>query len=203
MKATMNTHTTHRLLFLVLALTGLTADLASKYGVFSWLRDTPTREQPLIPGVFHLVAQHDLDEHGRLVPYVNRGALFGWLGGLGVQANTGFALVSLIAAVAIVVWVAQRSTASDRWLCIALGLILGGTLGNLYDRALFGGVRDFLHWKVPDWPVFNLADCYLVTGAGLLLIQAFRAQPHLEDAGGKKALHVLPGEAKVATAKAE
>jgi lipoprotein signal peptidase len=55
-----------------------------------------------------------------------------------------------------------------------LGLILAGTLGNLYDRILFNGVRDFFHWDyLYNWPVFNVADCCLVVGAGLLLVQAF------------------------------
>jgi signal peptidase II len=169
----MCTQRTYRLLFWMLALTGLAADQVSKYGVFSWLRDAPRNEHVIIPGVFSLVAQHQEDGE----PYVNRGALFGWMQGWGLKANTGFAVISLLAAVAIVVWVAQRSTASDFGLCVALGLILGGTLGNFYDRVFFGGVRDFLHWRMPDWPVFNLADCCLVIGAGLLLVQAFRAQP--------------------------
>ena len=63
-------------------------------------------------------------------------------------------------------------------MCAALGLILAGTLGNLYDRVVFNGVRDFLHWNyLFDWPVFNVADCCLVCGACLLLLQAFGRQP--------------------------
>jgi len=68
----------------------------------------------------------------------------------------------------------RRHTAKDRRLCASLGLILAGTLGNLFDRVVFGRVRDFLyyhHWF--EWPVFNVADCFLVCGAGLLLLQAF------------------------------
>jgi len=175
----MNTQPTYRILFWLLAAIGLSADLASKNAIFAWLREAPRHELVVIPGVFSLVAQHEHDPDGNLVPYVNRGALFGWMQSSGLKANTGFAVISLIAAVAIVVWMGQRSTATDRGLCIALGLILGGTLGNLYDRIVFGGVRDFLHWRVPDWPVFNLADCCLVIGAGLLLLQAFRAQPQV------------------------
>jgi len=65
---------------------------------------------------------------------------------------------------------------SDLALTIALGFILGGTLGNFYDRLVFNGVRDFLHWNyLFDWPVFNLADCWLVGGACLLMLLAFRA----------------------------
>jgi signal peptidase II len=223
----MKTQPTYRLLFWLLALTGLAADQASKYSIFAWLRDEPRQEHQstpgfteahapladsrdvprherrIIPGVFHLVAQHEVGEDGQLVPYVNRGALFGWMGSLGVKANSGFALISLIAAIAIIIWVAQRETAADRWLCVALGLILGGTLGNLYDRMAFGGVRDFLHWKMPDWPVFNLADCCLVIGAGLLLVQAFRTQPQAENTTSKASLRVLPTEPQTVTAKAE
>jgi lipoprotein signal peptidase len=59
---------------------------------------------------------------------------------------------------------------------------LAGTLGNLYDRVVFSGVRDFLHWNyLFDWPVFNCADCCLVSGACLLLIQAFGTQPKPAD----------------------
>jgi lipoprotein signal peptidase len=50
-------------------------------------------------------------------------------------------------------------------------------MGNLYDRVVFGGVRDFLHFYKFEWPVFNIADCCLVLGAGLLLVQAFLTHP--------------------------
>jgi lipoprotein signal peptidase len=65
-------------------------------------------------------------------------------------------------------------------------LILAGTLGNFYDRIVFNGVRDFLHWNyLFDWPVFNIADCCLVCGAGLLLLQAFAAQPAKEETNAR------------------
>jgi lipoprotein signal peptidase len=54
-------------------------------------------------------------------------------------------------------------------------MILAGTLGNLFDRVVFHGVRDFLYFYWFEWPVFNVADCLLVCGAGLLLLQAFFA----------------------------
>src|SRR5205823_4161963 len=124
------------------------------------------------------------DEAGRPVPHVNHGALFGFLRGYKSAANGMFALISLLAAGAIILWSSQKATARDRWLCGALGLILGGTLGNFYDRMLFNGVRDFLHWNyLFDWPVFNVADCCLVVGAFLLLVQAFLA-PQAEPAPG-------------------
>src|SRR5205085_3875319 len=107
-------------------------------------------------------------------PHVNHGALFGFLREHETLANMTFAVVSLAAALGILWWSRQPSTARDWMLCAALGLILGGTLGNLYDRLVFNGVRDFLHWDyLFDWPVFNVADCCLVCGATLMLLQAF------------------------------
>jgi lipoprotein signal peptidase len=88
-----------------------------------------------------------------------------------------FAGVSILAAAGIVVWATRRSTAADGWLSAALGLILGGTIGNLFDRIVFNGVRDFLYFYKIEWPVFNVADCCLVVGAGMLLAHAFLFAP--------------------------
>lgn len=183
-----------------LALIGLLADQGSKYGIFAWLAGVEShafalfqtdaesgsvkrafaavpadesRERPLT-GFFLEVAF--TEEGGRQVPHVNHGALFGFLREHKGLANGLFAAISLLAAGAILFWSAQKNTAKDLWLCVALGLILAGTLGNFYDRVVFNGVRDFLHWNLAfDWPVFNIADCCLVVGAGLLLVQAFFA----------------------------
>jgi lipoprotein signal peptidase len=133
---------------------------------------------------------------GPLLPKVNHGALFG-LGGeretlphaifaaIGARfgfdpatmANAVFAAVSLLAVLAIAYWSTRRTTASDWSLCAALGLIMAGTLGNLYDRLVFNGVRDFLYFHWFEFPVFNIADSCLVCGAFLLLIQAFWSRP--------------------------
>jgi lipoprotein signal peptidase len=111
---------------------------------------------------------------GERLPIVNRGALFG-IGNAGDGMNNFFAVVSLLAACFILAWVSRPSVAQDRWLCLALGLVLAGTLGNLYDRLVFGGVRDFLHcyYDTHVWPDFNIADCCLVCGAGVLLAHSF------------------------------
>jgi signal peptidase II len=171
-----------RFLLYGLAVLGLAGDQVSKYGVFSWLADAPNHTYVVFRAApeegFQLVAQYDTGPDGKSVPHVNHGALFGFLRQHKTLANAGFALISLLAALAIVVWSLQKSTAQDAWLCAALGLILAGTLGNLYDRMVFNGVRDFLHWNyLFDWPVFNFADCCLVAGAFLLLVQAFVTQP--------------------------
>jgi lipoprotein signal peptidase len=178
----------YRWLFWCLVLIGFTLDQASKYAVFHWLyNDGNGDAKVLVPGAFYLTAQFTRTSDtgdgllsplrtwgGDKLPYVNTGALFG----LGRDANLLYALVSIGAALAILVWSARPASARDRFLSVALGLILAGTLGNLYDRIVFSGVRDFLHWNyLVDWPVFNLADCCLVCGAFLLLVQAFWSQP--------------------------
>ena len=185
----------YRWLLWSLALLGAALDQASKCGVFHWLaQDGVGGNQELVSGTFELLAQYDAPDPqrdprlaaeegpllaalrpraGNALPRVNQGALFGFLGDHKELANNVFAVVSVIAAAAIAYWSLRRSTARDKWLCAALGLILAGTLGNLYDRIVFHGVRDFLHWyRAFEWPVFNLADCCLVFGAGLLLLQA-------------------------------
>jgi lipoprotein signal peptidase len=188
----------YRSLLWGLALVGTAVDQVTKYGVFRWLCGAdhydPGRglgEYQVLPGAFELLAQFTGDKEtatGVLptlrtistdaLPRVNHGALFGLGGEYQYLANGVFAVVSVIAALAIAVWSARRATARDRWLCVALGLILAGTLGNLFDRVVFHGVRDFLNFYLINWPVFNFADCCLVMGAGLLLTQAFVGHPH-------------------------
>jgi lipoprotein signal peptidase len=175
---------------LVLAVLGASLDQVTKYGVFHWLqqeshlhRDDATKTAvgsvDVIPNAFRLYAQYSIDPpDGVLQPQVNQGALFGLGNKHEGSANFMFAAVSVAAGVAIVVWSYRRTAPGDWLLASALGLILGGTIGNLYDRVVFHGVRDFLYWyKWVNWPVFNVADCCLVIGAFLLLAQAFFAKP--------------------------
>jgi lipoprotein signal peptidase len=169
------TQPSYRRLLWGVALAGTFLDQVTKYRVFAWLsNDGDPREGSfeVFPGVFRLLAQYQ-NVDGHWIPKVNHGALFGLGGEYAALANAVFAGVSIVAALAIVVWSLRRSTARDFALCTSLGLILAGTVGNLYDRLLFGGVRDFLHFYWFEWPVFNVADCCLVCGACLLLAQAF------------------------------
>jgi lipoprotein signal peptidase len=194
-----------------LALLGAALDQGSKYGVFRWLHDDQPAAQSgkahegtwvIIPGAFMLLTQFTGNTeqgqgilatlrtlNGNFQPKVNKGALFGLGGEYADLANGIFAAVSVIAAVAIFYWSTRRSTAKDLSLCAALGLILAGTLGNLYDRLVFDGVRDFLYFHLINWPVFNLADCCLVCGAFLLLAQAFLGR------------HVLAGQLVTSVAR--
>ena len=173
----------YRPLLLVLALLGLTLDQATKYGIFAWLGDRPGDGFTVYPKtyvLFRTVPNAHVEGFSLVAAdFVNTGALFGIKLGLPPEySNMLFAGVSLLAAIGIVAWSFLPSTGRDRLLCAALGLILAGTVGNFYDRIVFHGVRDFLHWNyLFDWPVFNIADCCLVCGAGLMLIQAFILRP--------------------------
>lgn len=200
----MNNDKSYRKVFWTLVLVGLTLDLASKYVVFTWLYNQGRGgEHVVVNGVFEILAQYtgEVDDgthvftklrtvSGPIQPRVNHGALFGLAGKNGMLANAIFASISLAAALAILYWSGLPAARQDLALSIALGLILAGTLGNLFDRLVFHGVRDFIHWHYHDlfdWPVFNIADCCLVVGAGLLLSQALFTRT-LEDPGSKPEL---------------
>jgi len=198
----------YRGLFWFLAVGGVLLDQAAKYGIFRWLYAPGDRGSvAVVGGLFEVEAVHTAQPvpagwlaplqnwSGPTLPMVNPGALFGqqltrWLDwGFGSHLATQspwvdqwfFSLISVLAVAGVVYWTTRAATARDRLLCLSLGLIVAGTVGNLYDRVVFEGVRDFLHvYYVPlkfDWPVFNLADCCLVCGAGLLTYQAFFYRP--------------------------
>ena len=203
----------YRWLLITLAVVGLSADQASKYGVFRWLYkggefndSTGTgNTHTIVPDWFELIAQFDRESplcdcgfsnlqtwSAPVMPRVNHGALWGIGGSQKGNANLFFAGVSLIAATGILIWGTRRGPSRERWLSAALGLILGGTVGNLYDRIVFGGVRDFMHFYYVPWPVFNFADCCLVVGAGLLLVQAVFVTPPAEPTAAVEELPVTP-----------
>jgi signal peptidase II len=80
-----------------------------------------------------------------------------------------FTIVGLVACVYIV-WLLRKSQ-NDKMLCVALSLILGGALGNVLDRIMYGAVVDFidLHYANWHWPAFNIADSAICIGAALII----------------------------------
>ena len=104
-----------------------------------------------------------------LVPVWNRGVSFGILSSR--DGSTAWLLGGLAVAVSIglAVWLAR---AERPLLTVSLGLVIGGALGNVVDRARFGAVFDFLDFHVAGWhwPAFNLADSAITVGVGLLLL---------------------------------
>jgi signal peptidase II len=115
-----------------------------------------------------------------LVLVFNKGAAFSFLAGASGWQTPVFAAISSIAAVVITVLILRN--AGNRMLCAALGMILGGALGNLWDRLLWGHVVDFLDFHAAGWhwPAFNVADSAITIGAGLLILESFVRR----DSGG-------------------
>lgn len=167
--------------FIVLAAAAAGADLVTKSIAFARLG---------MPG---MGVRHDLIAGVLMLETnLNEGALFGMGQGLGLA----FAGVSMLAIVGILAMMARQTTRDDVLLVAALGLVVGGILGNLYDRLGLPGltwhapaervgepvraVRDWIHVVLPgviDWPIFNLADTWLVIGAGLILLASLRPTP--------------------------
>jgi signal peptidase II len=119
-----------------------------------------------------------------LIPYFqltylrNQGAAFSFLSGAGGWQRWFFIGLAVIASVFICIWL-KKLHRSQRWEAIAWALVLGGALGNLIDRILYGYVIDFLDVYVGDWhwPAFNVADSAITMGVVMLLLDSFRTQP--------------------------
>ncbi len=107
----------------------------------------------------------------------NTGAAFSLFSDAAGWQRWLFTLTTAIIGVGITVWL-WRLPRKQIIQAIALTLILGGAIGNLLDRVLFGYVIDFLllHWRQWQWPVFNLADSVICIGAGLLCWQLLRKE---------------------------
>lgn len=116
----------------------------------------------------------------------NTGAAFGMFRG----QNSAFIIISLIAICFMFIY--YRQFKASTWMKISLGLLLGGALGNLMDRALFGHVTDFirvrwwfLRWRW--WPSFNVADASVCVGAVMLVLGMLRRTQETRKPEGQKA----------------
>jgi signal peptidase II len=118
----------------------------------------------------------------------NPGAAFG------IFSNTDNARIFLtligIVAVLAIFWMVKKAREDQTRLSVALGLVVGGAIGNLMDRIAVGVVTDFVVWKYHDieWPTFNVADVTLVIGVGLLFIDmSVEARREAQEARAAKA----------------
>jgi len=145
--------------WLGLSIAVLVADLASKAWVLKAF--TPGDVVPVTP-FFNLVL------------VFNTGAAFSFLAGAGGWQRWFFIAVSTVVSVGIV-WLLRRHP-GDRLMSCALALVLGGALGNLYDRVTLGKVVDFvqLHAAGYYWPAFNVADSAISVGVVLLVWDSIR-----------------------------
>jgi len=113
-----------------------------------------------------------------LVRVHNYGAAFSFLSDAGGWQRWAFSLLAAVISVVIVLWISRLST-QRKLEGLALALILGGALGNLYDRLTLGYVVDFLdfHWSGRHFPAFNIADSGISVGAVLLILDGFINKP--------------------------
>lgn len=177
---------------------GLVADLGSKWWAFHSIADAPVvvrRDEVLAQSkidpndLMSLIPLHEPVGIPKVFQFqlvLNNGAVFG--AGQGKRwMFIGFSSVVLIIAVYAY---AKYASAASRWTPFAIGLVVSGGLGNLYDRVVYGCVRDFLHplaglefpWGIrwpngsPEvWPyVSNVADAALLVGIAILIVKMWR-----------------------------
>lgn len=113
----------------------------------------------------------------------NTGAAFSFLANADGWQRWFFVALALVVSVVLVTWL-RKLKANETWTAIAIVLILGGALGNVYDRAVHGYVVDFLHFYWQDWhfPAFNLADTAITIGAAMMILDLFRKPANGGDA---------------------
>ena len=103
----------------------------------------------------------------------NSGAAFGLLNDAGGWQTAFFAIIAVIVSGVLVVLIKQLED-RERLLGVAYACVLGGAIGNLIDRLMYGKVVDFVHWFYQDyhWPHFNIADIAICIGAAILIADA-------------------------------
>jgi signal peptidase II len=163
--------------WLWLSLSILLLDQATKWLVLLWM--TPYQPLELMPNI-------------NLTLMFNTGAAFSVLADAGGWQRWLLAGFALVITAVLVVWLV-RLRPHEHMLAVGLALIIGGAVGNLIDRVLFGHVVDFVQVYLPfvplaifnPWPAFNVADSAISIGVVLLLIQSFRPEPPADSVGSE------------------
>jgi signal peptidase II len=143
----------------------LVLDLATKIAIDANL--SYADRIPVIPGFFYLT-------HVR-----NTGAAFGLFSDAPQLYRMVFFISVSLIAVGIIITFYRKLSPGDQLAALALGLILGGAIGNLIDRIFRQEVVDFLHfrlWRGYSWPDFNVADSAIVVGVGLLMLELLASE---------------------------
>ena len=170
------------MLFIVPAVLGVAADLGIKAWAFP---DGVPMGPPGMAGV-GLNPASTVDPKP-VIPHVlgftttvNQGAVFG-----SFQGHVDLFLAFSVVALAIIVWVFVSSGARQHLVHLALGMITAGAIGNLYDRAVYHGVRDMFRFYVDWYPyIFNVADALLCIGVPLLVLRWLFVKDEPADAKG-------------------
>ncbi len=149
-----------------LAIVVIVLDQISK----QWISATLTYGEPVVfTSFFNFTLLH------------NPGAAFSFLSDAGGWQRWFFTVVAAVISVGLVIWLARVS--EKRYEALALALILGGAIGNLYDRVVLGYVVDFivLHYQDAYWPAFNIADSAITVGAALLIFDMLFSKDKRHD----------------------
>lgn len=153
-----------------IALIVLILDLASKY----WVESALEFGQSIpLTSFFNLVLTY------------NPGAAFSFL-----SEQPGWQrwfLSGIAGSAALLIVYLLNKYKHEKLFCLSLSLILGGAVGNLYDRITLGHVVDFLDFYIGNyhWPAFNIADSAIFIGAALMIYESFRNKENPEDSGEK------------------
>ncbi len=145
--------------FVWIALLGLIIDQFTKHAVVD---------------VFNLYESVQVTSFFNLTYVHNYGAAFSFLSDAGGWQRYFFTIIAAVVS-CVIIWWLYHSPKSQRLMPVAFAFILGGALGNLYDRLVHGYVIDFLHfyYETYHWPAFNVADSVIFIGAGLLILDMF------------------------------
>ncbi|WP_419893842.1 signal peptidase II [Oceanobacillus kimchii] len=138
-------------MYYIIAVIVLIIDQLLKSAIVKWMEIGQTI--PLWEGVFHITSLR------------NKGAAFGILQG----QRWFFIIVTLIVVLGIIYYL-QTEGRNNRRISFALSLLLGGALGNFFDRLIRGEVVDSLDFRLIDYPIFNLADVFIVSGVALMIL---------------------------------
>ena len=127
-----------------------------------------------VSAVFAPGEGRDVTSFLRIVLVYNKGAAFSFLADAGGWQRWFFTAIAIVIAAAIVV--ALRRQHREPLVAAALALVLGGALGNLWDRLTLGRVVDFVlaHWNEHAFPAFNVADSAITLGVAALLWESVR-----------------------------
>lgn len=145
--------------FVITAAVGVIFDIVTKGIVFSQISEFD--KITLIPGLINIL-------QGK-----NTGVVFGMFPG-----RTSLFIVFSMVAIAIIIFIFIKSDKAHFISNLALGLVLAGALGNLWDRIRYGYVRDFIDLHIGNkfhWPTFNIADSLICVGVALMVFCSFAA----------------------------
>lgn len=152
--------------FVITTVSGVILDIISKWFVFSRL--DAFEKVTLVPGFVNILRTE------------NEGVVFGMFPGR-TNAFIAFSAIAIIIIICIYIWSDKTFFVSN----VALGLILAGAIGNLWDRIWFSHVRDFIDLHIKDkyhWPTFNIADSLICVGISIMVFSSFSLKKQNEHA---------------------